>query len=324
MSAAPPRVAVALPVYNGGAFLQEALDALRAQTERRWVAVVTDNASTDATPEIVARAAATDPRVRPVRNAQNLGANGNFNLSASLARATGAPYVVWAAHDDVRHPAYLARVLDALDARPDAVGAHTPPRLVDGGGAPYPYDAGRGGFDTRDGDLWRWRAEDAAALDHPAPARRLGRFLEAKLGEWMIYGVFRASTLAAVRPFAMPGVEDALCAELLLHGPFVTVDDVLFDQRLHARSARHLSRRDYVAYETGERPTGRLLPSAGRALDFARAVARAPLSGPERLRAWAALARFALGPRRLKNLVVPGPDNYVGLTAPPFRARGEA
>ena len=324
MSAAPPRVAVALPVYNGEAYLEQALDALRAQTEERWLAVVTDNASTDATSEIVARAAAADPRIRVRRNAQNLGANGNFNLSASLARATGAPYVMWATHDDVRRPTYLARVLDALDARPDAVGAHTAAHLVDDDGAPYPYDAGRGGFDTRDGGVWRWTAEDAAALGHPAPARRLGRFLEAKLGEWMVYGVFRADALAQVRPFAMPGVEDALCAELLLHGPMLLVDEVLFDQRLHARSARHLSRRDYIAYETGARPTDARLPSAGRAVEFARAVRRAPLAPADRLRAWAALARFAAGPRRLKNLVVPGPDNYLGLTAPLFGRREEA
>ena len=58
------------------------------------------------------------------------------------------------------------------------------------------------------------------------------------------------------------------------------------------------------------RPTGLLLPSAGRAVSFAGAVGRAPLSGGDRLRAWAALARFAADPGRLRNLVVPGPDNY--------------
>ena len=316
MSAAPPRVAVAVPVYNGEAFLEEALDALAAQTERRWAAVVVDNASTDRTAEIAARAAAADPRVRVVRNAENRGANGNFNRSAVLARETGAPYVAWAAHDDVRHPAYFARVLDALDARPDAVGAHSDVRLVDGAGAPFRHDPGLGGFDAGGGDVWRWDPADARALGHPAPAARLGRFLEAKMGLWMIFGVFRADALAAVRPFAMPGVEDTVCAELLLRGPVLYVDEPLFDQRLHAGSSRHLSRRDYIAYETGERPTARLLPSAGRALDFARAVARAPLGPAERARAGAALARFAVGPQRLRTLVVPGPDNYLGLRWP--------
>ena len=81
----------------------------------------------------------------------------------------------------------------------------------------------------------------------------------------MVFGVFRAPAVAAVRPFAMPGVEDAVCAELLLRGPMAFVPRPLFDLRHHAGSARHMSRRDYVEYETGVRPTGLLLPSAGRA-----------------------------------------------------------
>ena len=279
MSAAPPRVAVAVPVYNGAEYLEEALGALQAQTEPRWEAVVVDNASTDGTVEIVQRAAAADSRIRLVQNDRNEGSNANFNRSAALALATGASAVTWAAHDDVRHPTYLARCLDALDAAPRAAGAHSAVRLIDDDGAPYAFDAGRGGFVVGDGDVWRWTPDDATALGDPDPGHRLGRFLDAKIGQWMIYGVFRSEVLAAVRPFAMPGVEDALCAELLLHGPLAYVDEPLFDQRLHARSARHLSRRDYIAYETGHRPTRSLLPSAGRAVDFARAVARAPLSG---------------------------------------------
>lgn len=314
MSPEPPRVAFAVPVYNGAAYLAEALGALRAQTEPRWVAVVTDNASTDATPEIVRDAAAADPRIRYHRNETNLGANGNFNRSMALAVETGAPFVKWAAHDDRPHPAYLARCLAALDARPEAVGAHTAFALIDDAGGSYPYDADAGGFRTG-GDVWLWTPDDWAAMADPHPGRRLFRFLSGKTGQSLIYGLFRADAVARTRPFAMPGVEDAFCAELLLRGPLVYLDEVLFDQRLHAGSARHLSRRDYIEYETGVRPTGLVLPSAGRALDFMGAIRRAPLGPADRLRAWAALGRFALGPRQLKNLVVPGPDNYLGIGA---------
>ena len=308
---AKPRVAFAVPVYNGAAYLGQALDALRAQTETRWVAVVTDNASTDATPEIVQRAAAQDGRIRYVRNPTNLGANGNFNRSMALAVETGARFVKWAAHDDRPHPGYLAACLDALGRRPDAVGAHTAIRLVDDDGQPYPHDAAAGGF--RDGDdVWRWSREWAGQLDD-ALGRRLYRFMSGKHGEWMVYGLFRAQAVAVTRPFAMPGVEDALCAELLVRGPMLALDEVLFDHRLHAGSARHLSRRDYIEYETGVRPEGLLLPSAGRAADFARSIRRVPLSSLDRARAWGALARFSLDPRRLKNVVVPGPDNYLGI-----------
>ena len=309
----PPKIALAVPVYNGERYLAEALGALRAQTEGRWVAVVTDNASTDGTAEVVRRVAGGDPRVRYVRNPSNLGANRNFNLSMRHAIGTGAPYVRWLAHDDAMHPGYLDACLRTLDARPEAVGVHTAIALVDGDGRRYPFDAQAGGFEA-DGDLWAWTPEQAAALDDRLE-RRFFRFLHDKMGQWMIFGVFRAAAVAEIRPFAMPGVEDAVCAELLLRGPMAYVDRVLFDYRHHGGSARHMSRRDYIEYETGVRPTGLLLPSGGRAVSFAQAVRRAPLSPRERARAWAALARFAAGGDRLRNLVVPGPNNYLGIGA---------
>ena len=311
----PPLVAFAVPVYNGAAYLAEALDSVRAQTEARWVAVVTDNASTDATPEIVARAAAADPRIRSHRNAANLGANGNFNRSMSLALGTGAPFVKWAAHDDRLHPEFVSACLGALAGHPSAVGAHTAFALVDDDGRPFPHDAEAGGFVLPDGEVWAWGPDEWDALGAPSPGRRLLRFLSGETGQSLVYGLFRSEHVARTLPLDMPGVEDAWCAEMLLRGPLASVDDVLFEQRLHARSARHMSRRDYIEYETGARPTGARLPSGGRALAFARAVRRVPMAAGDEARAWAALARFALGGRRLKNLVVPGPTNYFGLGA---------
>lgn len=310
-----PLVAFAVPVYNGAQYLAGALDALRAQTETRWVAVVTDNASTDATPEIVARAAAADDRIRYERNATNLGANGNFNRSMALAVATGAPFVKWAAHDDLPYPEYLAACLAALRARPEAVGAHTAFELIDDDGRRFAHRPEAGGFVVGEGDVWRWTGDDWAAFGDPDPGRRLLRFLRGKTGQSLCYGLFRADAVARTRPFEMPGVEDAWCAEMLVRGPLAAVDRVLFGQRLHAGSARHLSRRDYIEYETGVRPSEAVLPSGGRSVAFARAIRHAGLGALDEARAWAALARFALDAGRLKNLVVPGPDNYFGIGA---------
>ncbi|WP_412060251.1 glycosyltransferase family 2 protein [Rubrivirga sp. IMCC45206] len=314
MSTDAPRVALAVPVYNGEAFLPALLDALRAQTEARWTAVITDNASTDGTAEIARAASATDPRFRYARNETNLGANGNFNRSMAHALATGAPFVKWAACDDRLRPGFLAACLGALDARPEAAGAHTGVVLVDEADRPYPFDAERGGFLDGD-DVFRWTPDDWAALGSQDPGERLFRFLHDKTGQSLIYGVFRRHAVAHAEPFAMPGVEDAVCAELVLAGPLAFVDRPLFEQRLHPGSARRMSRRDYIEYETGVRPTGLLLPSGGRAVAFARGIARARLSLADRARAAVGLARFAVGLGRLKNLVVPGPDNYFGLGA---------
>lgn len=50
---AAPLVAVVTPVYNGGAFLEETMICVQAQTYPNLVHIVLDNASTDNTPDII-------------------------------------------------------------------------------------------------------------------------------------------------------------------------------------------------------------------------------------------------------------------------------
>src|SRR5262245_8959742 len=92
-----PLASICVPVYNGADHLEEALDSIRAQEYPRLEIVVSDNASEDATAEIVRRYARLDPRIRYQRNAVNLGAHENFRLA--IGAATG-DYCTWLAHDD--------------------------------------------------------------------------------------------------------------------------------------------------------------------------------------------------------------------------------
>ena len=55
-----PLVAVITPVYNGAKHVEDALSAVQAQTYRPLVHCIVDNASTDATPDIIARYANAD------------------------------------------------------------------------------------------------------------------------------------------------------------------------------------------------------------------------------------------------------------------------
>jgi glycosyltransferase involved in cell wall biosynthesis len=86
-----------LPVYNGARFLQEALDALLGQTWQDLELIISDNCSTDATREICERAAARDPRVRYMRQPENIGPTRNFAFVLQQARGE---FFMWAAHDD--------------------------------------------------------------------------------------------------------------------------------------------------------------------------------------------------------------------------------
>lgn len=66
-----PLVSIVLPVYNGEKYLRESLDSILAQTMQDWELIVVDDCSQDTTPQILADYAASDSRIRVMRNAEN-------------------------------------------------------------------------------------------------------------------------------------------------------------------------------------------------------------------------------------------------------------
>ncbi len=121
-----PRVTVHVPAYNYGRFLGDALDSLLAQTCTDWEAIVIDDASTDHTPEVVARY--EDPRLRFVRHDVNRGHIATFNEGIALARSD---YFVILSADDRYRPAFLERALECFDAHPEVVLVFTDAELID-------------------------------------------------------------------------------------------------------------------------------------------------------------------------------------------------
>src|SRR5919112_5909956 len=103
---ARPRVTIGLPVYNGERFLEQALDGLLAQTFTDFELIISDNASTDRTPEICQAYAARDSRIRYVRQPENIGAGPNHNILVPMARGE---YFKWASHDDLYDPDLVAK-----------------------------------------------------------------------------------------------------------------------------------------------------------------------------------------------------------------------
>ena len=82
-----PAVSVLVPAHDDGAFLEANLASLAAQTFADFEAIVADDASADATPEIARAWAARDSRFRLSRLETNVGMNRNWNRA--LAEAAG-------------------------------------------------------------------------------------------------------------------------------------------------------------------------------------------------------------------------------------------
>ncbi|WNV73726.1 glycosyltransferase [Geodermatophilus sp. DSM 44513] len=108
MSAA---VGVLLPVHDQAAFLPRALESLLAQTWGDWTALVLDDGSPDPSAVAAVLAALPDPRVRPVRWADNRGLGATLNTGLD---ALGTPLVAYLPADDVWSPDHLAALLGCL------------------------------------------------------------------------------------------------------------------------------------------------------------------------------------------------------------------
>ena len=110
----PPWVRVVIVNYNGGAWLQRAVDALAVQSDHAFAAVVVDNASTDGSAE---RLVLPDRRFSLIHAGSNLGFAAANNLAA---RDCPLPFVATLNPDARAAPDWLAALRRAVRRYPDA------------------------------------------------------------------------------------------------------------------------------------------------------------------------------------------------------------
>ena len=90
-----PLVSICIPVFNGSAFIREAIDSALNQTYQHIEIVISDNASTDDTPLIIK--SFPNPQIKYFRNDINVGSIKNFNIC--LKKASGTFFLLLP-HDD--------------------------------------------------------------------------------------------------------------------------------------------------------------------------------------------------------------------------------
>jgi glycosyltransferase involved in cell wall biosynthesis len=205
-----PPLTIGLPVYNGAEYLERALDALLAQTFGDFRLLVSDNASTDATPAILERYARRDRRIEVVRQAANTGGERNFDF---VIRQASTEYFMWAAHDDVFGPAAVERCLDVL--RDDRTAALCCADVA------FIYEDGEPNEITSN--------LDTAGLDRDARVNALLR----RFGWYALYGVGRRAPMLEKHPgTGRYGADVVWTLELLLEHRIRCVPDVLFFYRI--------------------------------------------------------------------------------------------
>lgn len=117
--ASVPLVAIATPVYNGERFLDETMACVQAQTHPRIVHCVLDNASSDATPEIIKRYQGGRVPLVVARNARTLPQLANWNAALAMVPPDARYFRILPA-DDLMVPNCIEKLVEAGEAYPQA------------------------------------------------------------------------------------------------------------------------------------------------------------------------------------------------------------
>lgn len=114
-----PAVSVIIPLYNGAAFVEQAVMSILRQTLADFECLIVDDGSTDGGYELCERNFADESRVQLFRNAKNSGLGYSRNYGLRMARGK---YVAFLDADDVMLPAALETLVRiAEDFRADVV-----------------------------------------------------------------------------------------------------------------------------------------------------------------------------------------------------------
>lgn len=208
-----PDVSVLMAVRNGMPYVESAVRSMMRQTLRNIEIVVVDDCSTDETPEVLARLAAEDGRIRVERVPTNLRLPRALNHGLDLARAA---LVARMDADDLSEPNRLEVQKRYMDAHPEVVLVGTGFRRIDENGRAFDAKA-----DPRDGFAVRWMARLIMPIVHPT-------------------FMFRARLPDGGAPRYDPAWSHSedydLQVRLLDHGDLALLPDLLLDWRAHTGS----------------------------------------------------------------------------------------
>jgi glycosyltransferase involved in cell wall biosynthesis len=208
----PPKVSIGLPVYNGEKYLEEALTSVINQTFTDFEVILSDNASTDRTPEICKEYAARDPRIHYYRNATNIGGGNNETRTAQLANGE---YFCWLGHDDKYAPEFLESCVEVLDNNPNIVHCYAEMVSMDENG----------------------RQIGITSRNHATSPKTYQRFITIACAKDFCEesnGLTRSVVLKKT-PLVLnyTASDRTLLAEISLYGQFCQVDKPLFFKRFH-------------------------------------------------------------------------------------------
>ena len=111
-----PDISVIMSVYNGEAYLAEAVESIINQTFKNWELIVINDCSTDSTAEILSSFALKDKRIKVYTNEVNLKLPSSLNKAISLSNGK---YVARMDADDICLPERLEKQFKFMEENRD-------------------------------------------------------------------------------------------------------------------------------------------------------------------------------------------------------------
>lgn len=220
------RLVIGVPIFNEVRHLADCLESIRSQSDRDFLVILSDNASTDGCIDICESAVKSDSRFILVRHQSNRGSVANFNY---LRRASSSPFFAWVGAHDVLGADYVSAHLRALHCDARAAVSFSPFSWIDKRSMRVSNSCPVGLGDIRGPGWWRYlwslTSGDVSA----------------------IHGVFRRSMMPSFDLEPCTGTDHVFLSDTLRHGYAI------------ATKGRHYFRRDLARADDGgymERVTG--------------------------------------------------------------------
>ncbi len=125
--AGTPRVSIVIPSYNHERFVARTIESALAQTYQDFEIVITDDASTDRSVDVLSSYARTDSRIKLFVNRFNYETHA---VNHCIQHSSG-DYIAMLSSDDEFFPAKLEKQVEVLDRRPEVAAVFTQARIVD-------------------------------------------------------------------------------------------------------------------------------------------------------------------------------------------------
>jgi len=219
-----PTISVVAAAYNAQRYLAEMVEGFLAQTFADFELIVVDDGSVDATPDILARFAKADARVRPISIA-HAGIVGAANTGLEAARA---PLIARADSDDISMPQRLEKQLAYMNEHPECVALGSRMLMIEPYGSPLTVTDHKLTHDEIDAGMLAgggWMLPQPAAMVRRDAVMRVGMYR--KKYEWS---------------------EDLdLFLRLAEIGKVANLPEPLVKYRIHPNSSNHVRRNQQLA-----------------------------------------------------------------------------